>query len=150
MTLAAYCSHLPLRMGELYCAQSQAERRHEEGSLMGKLHLVGRATIPDGQAEKCKACHADCAANVKATEPGTSRYESFISEDGKEMVFLETYADSDAVLAHATNPVNSGNQLLSIAQLTSLELFGDPSPQVRAALEPFGAKFYPFVAGVEG
>ena len=87
---------------------------------------------------------------VKAKDPGTLRYECFVSEDGKELTFLETYADSEAVLAHGANVADAVGELTGVAEITSLELFGDPSPQVRSALAPMGAKLYPFVNGLEG
>ena len=87
---------------------------------------------------------------VKAKDPGTLRYECFVSEDGNELVFLETYADSEAVLAHSANVADAVGDLMSMAEITSLEMFGDPSAQVRGALEPMGTKFYPFVNGLEG
>ena len=64
-----------------------------------------------------------------------------------ECVVLETYADSLAVLAHAGNVGELLGKILEVADL-SLELYGNPSEELRNAIEGMNPKIYPFNSGL--
>lgn len=60
---------------------------------------------------------------------------------------LEVYADSNAVLAHIGNLGDLLGQLMAVADMT-LEVFGDPSPELRQVGAPVGARIYSFHQGL--
>ena len=115
---------------------------------MKRLEIVGRATVKPGRLAECKAQTAQSVARVMADEPGTLRIEAFLSKDETEFVYLDTYADSEALLAHMANVAAALSNPDAPSELTSIELFGNPSPEVRAALEPMGVKIWSYVDGM--
>lgn len=80
-------------------------------------------------------------------EPGTLCYDWFFDGDGTRCVVLETYRDSDAVLAHLAG---AGANLIRLVELgggVHLDVFGDPTPTLREALAPFSPALYTHVLG---
>lgn len=78
---------------------------------------------------------------VEATrgEPGTLGYEWFLSGDGTLCHVYERYADSDAALAHlGTFGTKFAERFLQCFEPTALYVYGEPSDEVRTALDGFG------------
>ena len=78
---------------------------------------------------------------VEATrgEPGTLGYEWFLSGDGTLCHVYERYADSDAALAHlGTFGAKFAERFLQCFEPTALYVYGEPSDDVRTALDGFG------------
>ena len=79
------------------------------------------------------------ALAVTKTEPGTLQYDWFFSADESVCVVRETYADSDAVLAHLGNVGPLLAPLIDLGGGIKVEVFGSPSQQLleaTAALQP--------------
>jgi quinol monooxygenase YgiN len=77
-------------------------------------------------------------------EPGTLGYDWCLSSDRRQCRLLETYADSDAVVAHLTGAVVQEYvpKLLGVASLTGFEVYGDPGPTASKILAGFGATVF--------
>jgi len=87
---------------------------------------------------------------VTATEqePGTEGYEWFLSGDGKTCHTNERYVDSAATLAHLGNfGSRFADRFLACFEPTSLSVYGEPSAEVRAALDGFGAIYLGWLGG---
>ena len=81
-------------------------------------------------------------------EPGTQNYEWFLSEDGKSCHLNERYADSGAAMVHLGNfGTNFADRFLACFEPTSLSVYGNPSSEVRAALDGFGATYLGWLGG---
>jgi quinol monooxygenase YgiN len=78
------------------------------------------------------------------TEPGTLDYEWFISGDRRRCRLVETYADSDALLAHLDGPVVQQlvPKLLEQSRLDRFEVYGQPGPEAQTMLAGFGAEVF--------
>lgn len=100
---------------------------------MPKLDLIARFQIPEGRLEGFKPLAAECLAAVREKDPGTSRYDWFLDESGTDCVVIETYDNSEALLAHVETVQEPLGKALEFTTL-SLELYGDPSPALREAL----------------
>ena len=83
-------------------------------------------------------------------EPGTLGYDFFLSGDRRRCRLLETYADADAVLAHATGPVVQElvPRLLETSSLSGFEVYGDPGPKAAQMLLGFGAEIFELWGGL--
>lgn len=100
-----------------------------------------RLTIGNGQLERFRALMDEMVGSTKA-EPGTLCYEWFLGADGTTCHINERYADSAAFLAHmATFGPRFAERFLACATPTSLSVYGDPSPEARAAFDSFGAVY---------
>lgn len=77
-------------------------------------------------------------------EAGTLGYEWFVSDDRRRCRLIETYLDSDAVLAHLTGPVVQQlvPKLLEHSKLDRFQVYGDPGPQAAVMLAGFGAEIF--------
>ena len=98
-----------------------------------------RVSINEGRLEDFRALMQEMVASTEA-ESGTQGYEWFLSEDDGSCHINERYADSDAVMAHLRSfGANFAERFLGCVTPTSIDVYGDPSDEVRAGLAGFGA-----------
>ncbi len=83
---------------------------------------------------------------VKENETGTIQFDRFFSADQTECVVLETYKDSSAVFAHLANVGVMLGKLLALSEM-NLEVFGNPSEELRAASVAIARKSIRFTLG---
>ena len=113
---------------------------------MNTIRIVARNRIHPGKLEAFTEIAAKCLASTRR-DPGTQSYEWYFNADHSECVVLEVYDDSNAVLAHVGNLGELLGQLMAVADMT-LEVFGDPSPELRQVGESVGAKVYSYHQGL--
>ena len=85
------------------------------------------------------------ALELTKGESTALQYDWFLSGDETKCVVRETYADSDAILAHTTNLGELLGKLAELGGGLEVEAFGDPSPELMeaaAALEPTVYRFF--------
>ena len=80
-------------------------------------------------------------------EPGTLHYDWFFNSDETQCIVHETYADSDAVLTHIGNAGSLVGRLVELGGGVRVDVFGNPSEELRAALAAFDAPIYGFYKG---
>lgn len=74
------------------------------------------------------------------SEPGVLSYQRFASEDGKFVHGYERYADSAAALVHLRNFATLfGERFSTAVDRRRFTVFGQPSHELRAVLDRFGA-----------
>ena len=101
----------------------------------GSISMI--ATFPNITGENRAAFQevaAEAVAAVRA-ERGNVRYNWFLNPERTTCVVHEEYADSDAVLAHLGNVGTIVGRLAQLGGGLVVDLLGDPSPQLSAALE---------------
>jgi hypothetical protein len=69
-------------------------------------------------------------------------------DDESKCYVVQTYKDSDAVMAHLANIADLMGSFHEVAPLTGLMLFGSPSDELRQTLEPVGVKIFEHWNGV--
>lgn len=75
-------------------------------------------------------------------EPGALAYEWFIDVEGSTCHIIERYADSGAAMVHLGNFGSKfADRFLACVQPTALSVYGDPSDELRGALDGFGATY---------
>ena len=76
--------------------------RTEEGASMehNQIHFRAEFTIEEGKIEEYKKLVQDMSRVVEANEPDTINYEFYINRAETKCMVHETYANSEAVLAH--------------------------------------------------
>jgi quinol monooxygenase YgiN len=122
----------------------------ECSGMSDEVHINVSLTIHEGKLNEFQAIAREM---VKATqqEPGTRRYEWYLSSDGTSCQLIETYLDSDALLAHFNGwAVKEGvPKMLKTADVNGFEVYGNPGPQAREILSDFGAEIFLYWHGLD-
>jgi quinol monooxygenase YgiN len=85
------------------------------------------------------------ALEITRGEETTLQYDWFFSDDETKCVVRETYANSDAILAHIANVGDLIGKLAELGGGLEIEAFGELSPELQeaaAAFEPTVYKFF--------
>ena len=116
---------------------------------MSKVSYLIEFTIADGKSEEFKTLATGYTAATKANETDTLGYQWYRAEEGNKCLLQETFASSEALLAHLANVGPSLPELLAIAPITRLEVLGSVSNDARDALAGLGALHFPLMVGFE-
>ena len=87
------------------------------------------------------------ALELTKGEATTLQYDWFFSDDETKCVVRETYANSDAILAHMANVGDLVGKLTELGGGLEIEAFGDPSPELLEAAAAFEPTVYRFFQG---
>ena len=85
------------------------------------------------------------ALEITKGEATTLQYDWFFSDDETKCVVRETYANSDAILAHMGNMGDLIGKLAELGGGLEIEAFGDLSPELleaAAALQPTVYRYF--------
>jgi quinol monooxygenase YgiN len=119
----------------------------ENKTYMNDLQVTARLKIHEGKLNEFKNLAAQCLIAVKERESGALQYDWFFNDDNTEYVVRERYVDSSAVFAHLGNIGELLGKLMLVADM-SLEVFGNPSQELRAAIAAMSPKIYSFYQGL--
>jgi quinol monooxygenase YgiN len=100
---------------------------------------------PDNLAE-FKALAAQALEQTKG-EATTLQYDWFFNDDETKCVVRETYADSDAVLAHMAHLGEMIGRLAELGGGLEIEAYGSPSAELLEAAAAFEPAIYTFFQG---
>ncbi len=116
---------------------------------MENIRLTAKFRINSGQVDKFKQIANDCLVVVKEKEAskGTLQYDWYFDESEQECHVLETYANSDAVMAHIANVGPLLEQLLQTSSLSG-DIYGNLSPELEEAFKGLDVKTFSFFQGV--
>ena len=114
---------------------------------MGILHVVGKfPSIDPAKLSEFKKVVAQ-AIEIAKREEATLQYEYFMSADETACVVLETYASSEALLAHMAGGGSVHQRLFELGGDLKADVFGDPSPALVEATAAFKPKIYSSIGG---
>jgi quinol monooxygenase YgiN len=102
--------------------------------------------IPPGNLPEFKELAAR-ALEITKDEETTLQYDWFFSDDETRCVVRETYANSDAILAHMANMGDLIGKLAELGGGLEIEAFGDPSPELLEAAAAFQPTVYRYFQG---
>lgn len=117
---------------------------------MKQITIFARMGLKPENLEQVKALAAE-GCRVAADEPGTLSYDWHYSPEQGSLVLLESYADSDAHLAHmqADGHGEFMGGLMALIDSVEFVVLGEPTPEHAAALSSVpGAQFYSEVASI--
>ena len=98
--------------------------------------------IKPGELDNFKALMGEMVEDTQASQPGTTHYEWYFSDDGNACHLYERYTDSAATLIHLTAFAEKfAERFLTSAEPTRLTVYGSPNDEVRGILSGFGATF---------
>jgi quinol monooxygenase YgiN len=116
-----------------------------------QIHFRAEFTIEEGKIEEYKKLVQDMSRMVEANEPDTINYQFYLNGDGTKCIVHETYANSDAVLAH-NNGVASQTilpKIFRVARISRFDVHGNPSEELQKVLASsgFNPQIYNLFAG---
>lgn len=115
---------------------------------MDQLQLT--ATFPNIASDKLgefKKLAGEAMEIVRTMEPGTLQYDWFFNADETQCVVRETYASSDAVMAHMGNMGELLGEIAALGGGIEIEIFGDPSATLREAAAQMQPAVYSYFQG---
>lgn len=114
---------------------------------MERLQTAARfPRIPPEKLSEFKRLAAQALEKAK-DEAGLLQYDWFFSPDETVCVLLETYASSDAVLAHMAHMGELSLTIDEIAGGCEFEMFGSPSAELRKSVSDFGPAVFSYFQG---
>ena len=114
---------------------------------MSKLRFIFRLKIHAGKLDEFKAAAAELLAMVQENGRHTLEYEWFLNGDQTECIVLETFAGSEALLAHADMVAEQARVLFALCDMKDLWLCGQPSAEVLQRTAAFAPGLYSFLQG---
>ena len=112
-------------------------------------HIQLTATLPSiapADLAEFKRAAGEALELTKA-EAGVLQYDWFLSDDETKCVVRETYANSDAVLAHIAHVGELIGQLAQLGGGLQIEAFGTLSPELAEAAAAFQPTVYSYFQG---
>lgn len=104
-------------------------------------------TVREGKLDDARSLMSEMVDSTRG-ESGARGYEWFLSDDGQTCHINERYADSEAALVHAASfGSRFAERFLACFVPTALSVYGDPSAEVRAALDGLGAVYLGWFGG---
>ena len=100
---------------------------------MNELQGIVRFQFHEGKVDEFKHLSAECLAIVRAKDPGTLQYDTYLNEDQSAAVVLERFRDSDALIQHSANLAPLMYAILATGSVEG-ELLGELSPELRAKM----------------
>jgi quinol monooxygenase YgiN len=111
------------------------------------LQICTKLDIKPGQLSTFIDKLQSFTATVEATEPLTSTYAWYISDEGNCCYIVERFPNSDAFMEHLNDLSEEMVLLLEMAPIFEVLVFGSPSDDATEGLRAYGAKFFPLTAG---
>ncbi len=102
--------------------------------------------VPPQAADEFNGLAAEALDNIR-NEEGTLQHDWFFSADGRRCHVRETYASSEAFLDHLAGNGPILTRLVDLGGGLELEVFGEPSDAVLAAIAGFQPRLHTFSQG---
>jgi quinol monooxygenase YgiN len=104
--------------------------------------------VKEGELENFKQLMGEMVGFVNQSEPDTSHYEWFLSDDEKTCHIYERYIDSAAVMTHLKGfGENFAERFMGCLEPTGFTVYGNPGDDVKEALAAFGPAYMSPVNG---
>ncbi|MGC1869530.1 MAG: antibiotic biosynthesis monooxygenase family protein [Acidobacteriaceae bacterium] len=106
-------------------------------------------SIHEGRLDEFESIARTMIAGTQ-NEPGALHYDWCFSNDHRRCRILETYRDSEAVLAHMTGAVVQVGvpRMLEVSSINRFEVYGDPGPKAARMLANVGAEIFDVWEGI--
>jgi quinol monooxygenase YgiN len=121
------------------------------GSSMkhNQIHFRAEFTIEEGKIEEYKKLVQEMSRVVEANEPDTINYQFYLNRAETKCIVHETYANSEAVLAHNAGVASQTilPKIFSLSMISRFDVYGNPSEELQKVLTSFDPQTYNLFAG---
>jgi quinol monooxygenase YgiN len=113
------------------------------------LHWIIEFSIDEGKRYEFERLAKEMSHMVKHSEPGTCKYEWFLSEIGNKCLVIETYDSSNSALVHIRGEAISKvfPEILKVAKISRFEICGNPGKELVNELADDKVNFYKLITG---
>ena len=113
------------------------------------IHIRAFFIIEKDNVEQFKKLIREMNNVVETNEPSTVVYQFYINEDGTKCMVHETYVHSEAVLSHNESTASKTilPRIFSIAKLNTLDVYGNPSNELKKLLASFNSQIFKLYTG---
>lgn len=114
-----------------------------------QIHFRAEFTIEEGKIEEYKKLVQEMSRVVEANEPDTIDYQFYLNRAETKCIVHETYANSEAVLAHNAGVASQTilPKIFSVSRISRFDVYGNPSKELQKVLASFGPQTYNLFAG---
>ena len=114
-----------------------------------QIHFRAEFTIEEGKIEEYKKLVQDMSRVVEANEPDTINYQFYLNKAETKCIVNETYANSEAVVAHNTGVASQTilPKVFNVSRISRFDVYGNPSEELQKVLASFGPQTYNLFAG---
>ena len=116
---------------------------------MSEITLIVEFAIKPGMGDTFEAAAARMREKVARDEPGTLRYDWWLSADGTRDMNIEVFADSAALVRHMENTAPMPPDLVAAAEVVRVEVLGELSSEAHAAIDGAATGQFEFSGGIE-
>jgi quinol monooxygenase YgiN len=114
---------------------------------MAETTLLVDFEIRPGKLDDFKAAAAALFERTQG-EPGTLRYEYFLSDDGVRNVNIEVFRDADDFVYHNRNVADLVPALLEAVTIRRIDIIGDANDELYGELEGIDLKHFEKLGGI--
>lgn len=117
--------------------------------MSDNIHVRAEFIIEKVNVEQYKKLIKEMSYAVKSNEPSTLVYQFYLNSDGTKCMVHETYVDSEATLIHNNSTASKTilPKIFKIAKLNSLDVYGNPSKELKKLLATFDSQIFNLYAG---
>ena len=115
---------------------------------MAQTTLLVEFDIKPGRTEDFKTAAEALFAKTQE-EPGTLRYEYFLSDDGTSNMNIEVFKDADAFVYHNRNVADLVPALFETLDRIKIAVIGDADDALWAELAEVETRHYERLGGIE-
>jgi quinol monooxygenase YgiN len=114
-----------------------------------QIHFRAEFTIEEGKIEEYKKLVQEMSRVVEANEPDTINYQFYLNGAETKCIVHETYANSEAVLAHNASVASQTilPKIFNVSRISRFDVYGNPSEELQRVLTSFGPETYNLFAG---
>jgi quinol monooxygenase YgiN len=106
------------------------------------IWLIAELTISGEKNEVFRERMKTLIELVRSKEPDTLLFECYFNEDETKCYPFELYRDSRALQIHLKNVKKVFENILEVAELTRLDVYGNATKELKMDLAPLGAKMF--------
>ena len=115
--------------------------------MTNQVQYTVELTIVQGKMEEFRRIIQSFLEAIQNQEPDTNAFQIYLNEDESKAYLIEWFQNSEAVLDHFANVGSIIPELLAIAPITRLEVFGNLSKEAEEAVKALGATIFHYHAG---
>jgi quinol monooxygenase YgiN len=112
------------------------------------ITLIVEFAIKPGKLADFESAASAMREMVQRDEPGTLRYDWWLSDDGGRDINIEVFVDSDALVTHMGNTGSLLPGLLACADVVRVEVLGDLTQAGHAAIDDAATGTYGLLGGI--
>ena len=112
-----------------------------------QVQYTSEFTIADGKIDEFKRIMHSIIGSVERNEHDVNGYQVYVSAEGNRAFIVEWFKNAEAILIHLANVGPLFPELLAIAPIVRLEVFGNLTKEAEDALRSIGAKIFNYHEG---